>query len=72
VIKVKLKDAVDAYERRVGTKLTYGALAERTGLARATIESVATRPSYNATLDVIDRLCQALECSPGDLLERTD
>ena len=41
------------------------------GISRSTIESLAARPGYNPTLDVIDRLCEALRCAPGDLLERT-
>lgn len=50
--------------------MSYGQLAEAAGLSRAAIESIAVRPGYNPTLDVIDRLCGALGCSPGDLLER--
>ena len=69
MIRVRLKDAIDAHARRAGERMTYGQLAERAGVSRATIESLAARPGYNPTLDVIDRLCHALECSPADLLE---
>jgi len=72
VIRIKLREAMDAYERRCGERLTYGRLAELTGLARATIESIGARTGYNATLEVVDRLCEALGCSPGDILERVD
>jgi DNA-binding Xre family transcriptional regulator len=58
-----------AYRERTGERLTYAMLAERTGLAQATIESVATRRGYNATLDIIARLCAVLECTPAELLE---
>ena len=36
---------------------------------RASLESLGTRPSYNATLATIEKICHALECSPGDLLD---
>jgi DNA-binding Xre family transcriptional regulator len=69
VIRVKLREAIESYERRKGERLTYARVAELTGLAKTTIESIGARPGYNATLDVVDRLCQVLDCEPGDLLE---
>jgi DNA-binding Xre family transcriptional regulator len=47
-------------------------LAERTGLSRFSLESLATRESYNTTLDTVERICIALACEPGDLLELSD
>jgi len=69
VIVVKLKEALEAYKTRTGRKLTYEKLAHRTGIARATIEAIASRPGYNTTIANIEKLCVALECSPGELLE---
>lgn len=63
---------MEAYEHRAHQRVTYAQLADLTGLSRSTIESIGARPAYNATLDVIDRLCAALGCSPEDLLERVD
>ena len=71
MIRVRLKEAIEAHAGRTGERLTYGQVAERAGISRSTIESLAARPGYNPTLDVIDRLCAALRCAPGDLLERT-
>jgi putative transcriptional regulator len=68
VLVVRLRDAMEAYRKRTGERLTYEALAERTGLARSTLESLASRPSYNTRLSTIDRLCRALGCQPGELL----
>jgi DNA-binding Xre family transcriptional regulator len=59
---------MEAYRRRTGERMTYYNLAKKTGLARSTIESVATRKGYNASLATIDRLCWALGCQPGELL----
>jgi len=68
VIEVKLREAMEVYRRRTGERITYQLLAERTGLARSTIESIATRPAYNASLATIDKICTALNCAPGTLL----
>jgi putative transcriptional regulator len=69
LIAVRLREAIDRHNARSGKELTYRALAERTGLSRATIESLATRPGYNTSLRTIALLCQALGCSPGELLQ---
>ena len=59
---------MEAYRRRTGKRMTYHTLAKQTGLARSTIESVATRKGYTASLATIDRLCRALGCQPRELL----
>ena len=69
MIIVKLREAIAAHHLRTGEQVTYEALAQRTGLSRATLESIASRPSYNATLSTIAAICRALGCQPGDILE---
>ena len=69
MIRVKLREAMDAYRQRTGIKLTYELLAEQTGIALTTLQSLAARPGYNTRLSTIEKLCVALQCSPGDLLE---
>ena len=69
MIEVRLREAMEDYRRRTGERMTYQSLAQRTGLARSTIESVATRKDYNASLATIDKICRALGCQPGELLE---
>lgn len=58
-----------AYRQRTGETLTYQKLASQTGLARWTLESIATRANYNASLRVIAKICGALGCTLDDLLE---
>lgn len=69
MIVVKIREAMERYRYRTGERLTYEKLAERTGLSRTTIEAIAARPGYNTTLATIEKLCGALDCSPGDILE---
>ena len=64
-----MREQMTAYRERTGEALTYAVLAERTGLSRFSLESLATRESYNTTLDTVERICIALGCGPGDLLE---
>ena len=67
-IRIQLRECLDLYERRTGRRLSYPELARRAGLSEDTIESIASRPSYNPTLRTIERLCNALDVSPRDLL----
>lgn len=69
MIHVKLREAMEAYRQRTGVRVTYDVLAERTGISLATLQSLAARPEYNTRLSTIERICRALECTPGDLLE---
>ncbi len=68
MIIIRLREMMDAYEARTGQRVTYASLASATGLSRPTLESMATRPGYNASLATIERICMALHCTPGDLL----
>nr|RDS94985.1 XRE family transcriptional regulator [Cereibacter sphaeroides f. sp. denitrificans] len=72
MIVIHLRRAQDAYEARTGERLTHEDLAFRTGLSRATLDSIASRRGYNASLKVVDAICRALRCSPGELLELID
>ena len=47
------------------------ALAQATGLAYATCHNIWNGQPTMIGLDTIDRLCEALDCEPGDLLVRT-
>ncbi len=60
---------MEEFRNRSGMRMTYERLAEVTGIARATLESLASRPNYNTRLSTIEKLCRALDCQPADLLE---
>jgi putative transcriptional regulator len=69
MLRVRLREALEAAEARMGERITYDQLAKLTGLSRATLEAIGSRPSYNPRLSTIERLCDALDCTPADLLE---
>lgn len=72
MVYVRIREAMEAYRQRTGVRLTYEIIAERTGISVATLQSLAARPGYNTRLSTIERLCRALGCAPGDLLELHD
>ncbi len=72
MLVVKLKDAMEAYRRRTGQRITYAELAERTGISHATLRTIGSVLAYHPTLANIERLCKALDVTPGDLLEVID
>lgn len=45
-------------------------LQKATGLSFTTIRKLRLAPLVAVDLQVLDRLCQALQCDVGDLLER--
>ena len=69
MILVRLRAAMEAYRERTGIRLTYDSLAEKTGMSPDTLQSLASRNGYNTRLTTIEKLCRALECVPGDILE---
>ena len=71
MILIHLRRALDAYEAKTGERLTHDELAIRTGLARTTLDSIASRRGYNTSLKTIERICKVLRCEPHDILEMT-
>jgi DNA-binding Xre family transcriptional regulator len=58
-----------SYQKRTGTRVTYASLAKKTAISVDTLQSIAARPSYNTRLSTIEKLCIALKCTPGELLD---
>ncbi len=47
------------------------AVQKETGLAYTTLWKLRSGRANSITFDVLDKVCAALECQPGDLLVRT-
>ncbi len=69
MIAIKLREAMEAYKRRTGERMTYQVLAERTGIAQGTLQIIGSRDDYNATLELIEKLCLALDVPIQEMLE---
>ena len=69
MIIVKLKEAMLAYQRRTGEKITYEDLARMTGIASGTLQSIGSRKNYHPTWENVEKLCLALDVPLHDMLE---
>ena len=72
MIVVKLREAMEAYRRRTGQRVTYAKLAERTGISQETLRSIGSRLNYHPTFANVEKLCRALEVPLPDMLELMD
>ncbi len=62
-VKIRLR------EIRIGAGLTQVELAKRARMDQADISRIE-KGAKAISLDVLDRLCRALKCEPGDILVR--
>lgn len=66
MIKVRLNEMLEEREQ------TLYWLWKRTGIRYATVWQMGKGEVSRLSLDVLDRVCEALECQPGDLLIRVE
>lgn len=50
-------------------KINMAELAKRAGVAKNTVRSLYYETAKGITWDVLAKLCKALNCQPGDLIE---
>lgn len=50
-------------------KMTSGELAERIGITPANLSILKTGKAKAIRFTTLDAICEALECTPGDILE---
>ena len=63
MIKIRLSDVLEEREQ------TLYWLWKQTGIRYATIWQMGKGKVVRLNMDVLDRVCEVLECQPGDLLE---
>ena len=49
--------------------MTQKELAEKTGIRPPTISAICTGTIKHLPVDVLDRICDVLNCQPGDIVE---
>ena len=52
-------------------EMTQKELAEKTGIRPPTISAICTGTIKHLPVDVLDRVCDVLDCQPGDIVEYT-
>ena len=50
-------------------EMTQKELAEKTGIRPPTISAICTGTIKHLPVDVLDRMCDVLDCQPGDIIE---
>ncbi len=57
-------------EVRVAAGMTQAKLSKKTGIDQGDISRMENGKTGGIRLDILDRLCRALKCQPGDILVR--
>ena len=65
----RFKELLAARERHEGRRIQYAEIKERYGIAESTLSSWATNKVSGYSGDVIDALCDFLDCEVGDLIK---
>lgn len=50
-------------------EMTQKELAEKTGIRPPTLSAICTGTIKHLPVDVLDRVCDVLDCQPGDIVE---
>lgn len=50
-------------------EMTQKDLVEKTGIRQPTVSALCTGKAKHVPIDVLDRICEVLDCQPGDLFE---
>ena len=67
MIRFRLKELIADKEFKEGRRITLAEIAQETGLHRATLSKLANQKGYNATTDVLDKLCVYFGVDVGDV-----
>ena len=49
--------------------MTQMQFSEKTGIRQPTISAICTGSAKHLPVDVLDKICEVLNCQPGDLME---
>jgi len=70
MLRIMFKQLLDEKAFKERRRISVQEVSEETGISRPTLTRVANVPGYNATIDVLDSLCDYFDCEPADLLQR--
>jgi putative transcriptional regulator len=66
MIKIRVDDLLKGHER------TFYWLAKQTSISHTTLWRLKKGKALGINFDTLEKLCQALECKPGDVLSLTN
>ena len=69
MIRFRLKERISDMSFSTGRRITLDEVAGGTGIHRVTLSKLGSQKGYNATTDVLDRLCRFFNCPIEQLVE---
>ena len=69
MIRFRIKERLADRQFSTGRHTTLTELAEAIGVTRGTVSKMANQTDYNATIDIVDRLCRYFDCPVEQILE---
>ena len=69
MIRFLLKRLIAEKEIAEGRRVTLDEIAEATKIHKATLSKISNNKDYNATIDLLDRLCAYFDVPLGELAE---
>lgn len=70
MLRFRLKELIADKQFKEGRRVTLDEVASETGIHRTTLSKVANQRGYNASTDIIDKLCGYFDVEVGDLVVR--
>lgn len=69
MIRFRLKERISDMSFSTGRRITLEEVAGGTGIHRVTLSKLGSQKGYNATTDILDRLCKFFNCRIEQLVE---
>jgi len=68
MIKYNFKALISDKEFRENRKITYKDISDVTGISKTTLSKIASIRGYNASADIIEKLCLYFNVTPDKLM----
>lgn len=70
MIRFRVKQRIADRQFQTGRHTSLTEVARAIGVTRGTLSKMANQSDYNATLNLVDRLCTYFDCEVGEIIER--
>lgn len=69
MIRFRLKELIAEKEFQESRRVTMEEISQATGIHRTTLSKIANNKGYNATTDILDKLCDYFNVELGQVAE---
>ena len=70
MIRFHIKERLADRQFQTGRHTSLTEVSRAIGVTRGTLSKMANQSDYNATLDLVDRLCTYFDCEVAEIIER--